>query len=87
MMSVSVSEQDKEWFQIIESGINYHPISKTDALNRLIKVGKELRRYKSVIFSICNIVENFKCMRKGQISVDDLPGIVKDLLSDRYNHD
>ena len=33
-----VADNDKEWYQIIESFMNFHPISMTDALKKGIKM-------------------------------------------------
>ena len=38
-------ECDGEWFQIIESGLGFHPVSRLDALNKLIEKGKEAKGF------------------------------------------
>jgi len=38
-----LAERDKEWFQIIESILDFHPVSMTEALDKGIEKVKLLR--------------------------------------------
>jgi hypothetical protein len=42
----ALNNRDREWFQIIESILGFHPVSTTEALNKGIAKIRELRKEK-----------------------------------------
>jgi hypothetical protein len=43
VLQAQVADMDKDWFQIIESILRFHPVSKTEALKKGIVIVKRLR--------------------------------------------
>lgn len=49
LLEYTEHENDLEWFQIIESVLGFHPVSKTDALKRGIEKIKTLKHERNKI--------------------------------------
>jgi hypothetical protein len=52
-----IEERDLEWFQIIESFANFHPVSMTDALEQGIK---RCKAQKEMVFNLKRQRDNYE---------------------------
>jgi len=53
----AINNRDKEWFQIIESILGFHPVSTTEALNKGIAKIRELRKQINPLDKIKKLVD------------------------------
>jgi len=56
----AIDNRDREWFQIIESILNFHPVSMTEALKRGIKKVRKIKEdaQQNAFISAAKIIEN-----------------------------